>query len=381
MKTWTLVTAALLAGCSGTPASDVFYTGPVNYDALDRHPITAKTKVFVKRGYSCNYKAKAGESGALVALLVPTLVEKLVDVGFDKVKEYNAYLNADVTLKGTSLLAYEKLPAAWPLSEEGDRKALDKQQFIEGEMAKVAAGYLQQNKKHSIEDAQFKALEVDKRERFANTFDKTNVALLQASPNDLCVLLVAGNYRSDTSTAALDEFVRREGASAEQLRAYQSKVPTIESADVDFPFKGLVGAPSLVYEAHLVVSPDSEVNTFAVVPQNLFYPNALHQGVVNKTERKLTIITTLGSHIQPLELQHIKAGAVYSTGDISNAWVMFTAPKNEAFQQISLSVSEGPDKMITSAMLEAIETQREAVKKKVKDAADERVGNTKEEGK
>ncbi|MBF4210325.1 hypothetical protein EI533_21635 [Pseudomonas donghuensis] len=381
MKKWIIAVTALISGCSGAPTSDVFYTGPANYDEIDKDPAMAKTKVFVKRGYSCNYKAKTAESGALVALLLPTLVEKTIDYGFDKVKEYNAYLKADVTVKGSALLAYNTLPAAWPPKEDGDLKALKKQQFVDSEITKLTSWYLKQDRKHTNKDESLEKLIDDKKKRFGEQFDKENIAILQASENDLCVLLISGNYKNDAGTKALDDFVNEVGASRENLLAYQAKVPTIESKDKDMPFKGLVGAPSLVYEMHIVVTPDSEVNTFAAVPQNLFYPNSLHKWTTNKPERKLTIITTLGSHIQPIEIQHIKAGGYYDINKLYDYWAMFTAPKDEAFQQISLSISEGPDKMITSDFLDAIETQRDPIKKKAKDYADKKVGNTKDEDK
>lgn len=341
----------------------------------------AKTKVFIKRGYSCNYKEKAAESGALVALLLPALVEKTIDYGFDKLKEYNAYLKADVTVKGSALLAYDNMPAAWPSKEAGESKALKKQEFIEGEIKKLTTWYLQKNRKHTVNDKYLKELIDSNKNKFGEAFDRDNVALLQASENDLCVLLISGNYKNDVGTKALDDFVSEVGASRENLLSYQSIVPTIESKDEDKPFKGLVGAPSLVYEMHIVVTPDSEVNTFAAVPQNLFYPNALHKWTTNKVERKLTIITTLGSHIQPIEMQHIKAGGSYDVKKLYEYWTIFTVPKEEVFQKISLSISEGPDKAITSDLLDAVESQRDPVKKKSKEYLDRSVGNTKEEDK
>ncbi len=380
-KKWIFVASALLAGCSGAPTSDVFYTGPVNYSEIDNDPVMAKTKVFIKRGYSCNYKAKTAESGALVALLLPTLVEKTIDYGFDKLKEYNAYLKADVTVKGSALLAYNTQPAAWPPKDDGDSKALKKQQYVEGEVKKLIAWYLKQDKKHAEKDNELQKLIENNKSKFEEKFDRENVAILQASGNDLCVILISGNYMGDAGTKALDDFVREERANREKLLSYQSIVPTIESDDEDKPFKGLVGAPSLVYEMHIVVTPDSEVNTFAAVPQNLFYPNALHKGVANKEERKLTIISTLGSHIQPIEIPHIKAGGSYDIKKLYDYWAVFTVPKDEVFQKISISISEGPDKAITSDFLDAIETQRDPIKKKAKDYVDKKVGNTKEESK
>lgn len=381
MKKLIFLVGALIAGCSGAPTSDVFYTGPVNYDKIDKDPIMAKTKVFIKRGYACNYKAKTSESGALVALLLPTLVEKTIDYGFDKLKEYNAYLNADVTVKGSALLAYDTLPAAWPPKEESDSKALKKQQFVDSEITKLTAWYLKKDRKNTTKDEELKKLIDNNKNKFGERFDKENIAILQASGNDLCVILISGIYKNYADTKALDDFVNETGASRENLLSYQSIVPTIESKDEDKPFKGLVGAPSLVYEMHIVVTPDSEINTFAAVPQNLFYPHALHKWTVDSVERKLTIITTLGSHIQPIEIQHIKAGGNYDVKKLYDSWVVFTAPKDEVFQQVSLSISESPDKAITTDLLDAIEAQREQVKKKAKDYTDKKVGNKKEEDK
>ncbi|WP_447747797.1 hypothetical protein [Pseudomonas nicosulfuronedens] len=374
MKKLVALSIILLTGCTGAPKSDVFYTGPANYDKIEKNPTIAKTKVFVKRGYSCNYLEKPPEAGALVAILAPVLAEKAINYGFDKVKEYNTYLKSDVTLTGSALLAYNDKPAAWPSPDGTNQKAAKKTKYIQDETEQLTQYYLNKSKKNTRNDKELQELISKNKDKFSSQFDMDNKPNLTMTNDDVCVLVVAGNYKSNASNESLATFIKKTNAAESRITDYQSYTPTIESADADRPFKGLVGDPTLVYEMHIIATPDTEGSIVSIVPQNLFYPNALHKGSINRVERKITIITTLGENIQPIVLEHMKAGAEYRKADIADKWVKFSSPKDKVIDTVKVSISEGPDKTIVTDLLDGVETQREPTLKKGGDKVNDLLG-------
>lgn len=361
---------ALLTGCGGTPTSDVFNTGPAHYESIDFDPPTAKTKVFIKRGYSCNYSSKPAEAGALVALLAPALVNKAVNYAFDKAKEYKTYLNSDVTLKGSAFLFSEDRPAAWPSPETAQLIQDTKEEYVNEKIGETTQIYLDSNRKHTKTDKALAELISAKRKKFEEDFDKSFAPELKISQDDLCVLVVAGKYNSSENDQSLNSFITHGQAAREKLMGYTSYTPTLAKKHSDYPFKGMLGDPSLVYEMHIIVTTSSTKNIYTIVPQNLFYPNALHKGSNDRSEKKLTITTTLGDHAHPIVMQHMTAGANRNVFQVADQWVQFTAPTNEAYDRISVAISEGPDTSIVPDLLDAVETSRDqAVKmadKKVK---------------
>ncbi|MCJ1884234.1 hypothetical protein LNN38_05170 [Pseudomonas sp. LA21] len=341
-----------LFGCASQTTSDVFGTGSVDYKKINiQNPVArAETRLFIRNGSGCDYLSTRPEGafGVEIGLFV-------AKQGLDYLAEYMKakadYLSSDVTISGKSSLSIEGRQPYWPQEESIMAIAKEK----EGILLKAKNQAMALYKSETDPEKKKKAIDAALAEASAK-FDKERekTVTLTNSDQDLCILVIAGKYYPNgDGKAAMDKFAQANNADTGKLGDYHASTPTILVTDDVKPFDGLKDDPTMVLELHVVATEKTNTILYTIVPTNLFYPRPLHKGTVNGLERKLTITTKLGDLPTSITLDHMISGSPYTVSQLAKAANSFETDKERRFQQVEVTVSEGPDKLPTAKALKA----------------------------
>jgi hypothetical protein len=390
MKAITMtVSLAVLAGCSNTTTTDVFNTGKVDYNAVNSNATVARaeTRVFVKNGSQCDYRSTTPEGGVVALAIASFVVKQATEYFAQYMTDKANYLKGDVSLNGKSLIVLGD-NSYWPteknlaLTKKADTaKSTALQDAYEEFM-------LSQPKKKGESESSYqnraKKYAIGKADHIAKASERSPNVKLENSANDLCVLLVAGNYKpgvaKEASDKLLNTFATKNAAFASRITDYSSPSPMVADDSTPRPFDELTEDPSMVLEMHIVATEKVDNVLYTVIPTNLFYPYPLHRGTVNGLERKLAIKTKLGEHEPTITMDHLKSGAVYGSLQLSRSYVQFEDEKKKRFQEVALTVTESPDKMPTAKALEAAAESKDKVNAYLIEKLTEKIGPEKKEG-
>lgn len=344
------VLAGLSTGCTNYTQSDVFRTGNVNYEKVNSNNQAprAETRVFIKNGSVCDYASTRAESafGVEIGML-------LVKQGLDYLAEYMKakadYLSSDVILNGKSSLAIEGIQPYWPQEESVVAISKEKEGVLTTSRNQAISLYASENN-------------VDKRKKLIDDFvaakeekfyaERTKTVQLSTSAQDLCVLVIAGSYGAKHDGAEIErQFAAANGANIAKLNQYAASTPTIRKEEDAKPFEGLLSDPTLVIELHLVATEKTKTVQYTIVPTNLFYPYPLHRGTVDKLQRKLTLTVKLGDLPVSIVWDHLVSGSPYPSAIMAKTQNQLETDKDRRFQNIEITIAEGPDKAPTAKAL------------------------------
>ena len=378
-----MVSIALLVGCSNSTKTDVFNTGKVNYEKVNDAKAVerAETRVFVKNGAKCNYRSNDKEGGVIVLAVASFVVKQGTEYLAQYLTDKANYLKSDITLHGKSLINTSS-GTYWPTEANltiEKQANLDKKEAVR----KNYELFMNTNsKKNEESESAFekRAQNFAKKEgdRVSQESLKNPKIEIKSTKDDLCILLVAGNYKSgggkEVTNKIVTDFQKGNTAFPERIFEYRSPLPMVDAAHTPKPFDDLIDDPSMVLEMHVVSTEKPEKLLITVVPTNLFYPYPLHKGTVSSLERKVTIKTKLGSNEPTVILEHLKSGAVYGVEQLARNYVQFEVDKTAKFTDVEMTVAEGPDKMPTAKALEAAAANKDKVNDYLIEKLTERLG-------
>lgn len=365
-----MMSLAILAGCSSATTTDVFNTGKVDYGAVNSKTSEARaeTRVFVKNGSQCDYRSTNPEGGVIALAIASFALKQATEYFAQYMTDKANYLKGDVSLSGKSLIVLGG-DSYWPtdrnlaLSRKNDSA---KSEALQNAYEEFLSSH-PKKKGQSENDYQDRARKyaTDKADQVALSLEKSPAITLENSASDLCILLVAGNYKpgvaKEKSDRLLSLFSTKNEAFPSRITDYFSPLPLVAHEGTPRPFDELTEDPSMVLELHVVATEKVDSILYTVVPTNLFYPYPLHKGTVNGLERKLVIKTNLAEHEPAITLDHLKSGAVYGALQLSRNYAQFEDEKTKRFQDVVLTVTEGPDKMPTAKALEAAAESKDKV--------------------
>ncbi|MFI8981707.1 hypothetical protein [Ectopseudomonas khazarica] len=344
-----VVLGAMVAGCS-TPSPNSFRTGEADYKSVKKHAPVAETRVFVKQSAVCKSLGTSAESLPPLAIAAASyLVKEGIAYGKDYLDKQAAYLSADVILNANAYLTFEN-SNAWP-SELTAQEAKENRAGQVAE-ASIAArdNYLRTHPKASATDKDLVTAMTDAGNAAGARYDKTTK--IQGSANDLCILIVAGEYQAHNShTTSKTDFLNFSEANSELVDQYRMTVPGTTFNESPQPFDNLASDPSFVAELHVVPTVVNDKMVYTIKPNYIFYPKPLHKNTANGLERKVMIELGFGTNKPALSFDTLKSGWVYDNDDLISKYVMFEAPLTQSYQSISIKVTEGQDKMPTAKML------------------------------
>lgn len=359
-KVANLIPALFMCGCAAGGGSDVFNTQAVDYQRLDMTPLRAQTRVFVKQRLGCDYREPSADAGGLVLAVGAFVIKQAVSYGADVLKQQAEYLKSDVILSGKSSLATAER-SGWPTDASAGSYATRRNSAIEQATTDAYTRLRSPNAAKNVNDRQLNDALAKTAEAAGANFDAMPNTKIAGSADDLCVLIVAGNYQPRRNTDSLSPFAEANSASKAKISAYASVVPGIAATIQPQPFGDLVGQPAMVVELHAIATGGKDTVLYTLIPTNIFYPHPLHKGAVNGLERKLTIKIKLDGQESTMTFDHLKSGAVYGVGQLADNYQQFTAPLNQRFQSINVTIAEGADTMPTAKMLEAAAGQQDKV--------------------
>ncbi|ANJ58498.1 hypothetical protein V0M98_23990 [Pseudomonas silesiensis] len=370
MKTTAMVSVAILVGCSNTTTDDVFNTGKVNYNEVNsKNSVTrAETRVFVKYGSQCDYRSINPEGSVVVLAIASFVVNQATEYFSQYMTDKANYLKGDVSLYGKSLIILSK-DNYWPTDKNLTLAQKARTARSEALQNSYEEFMLSQQKKPGENESTYqdraKKYATEKADIIGKAAEKSANVELKNSANDLCILLVAGKYKPGVAKAESDKllnvFATENEAFASRITNYSSPLPMVDEQITPRPFDELTEDPSMVLEMHVVATEKADNVLYTVIPTNLFYPYPLHKGTANGLERKLLIKTKLGVHEPTITMDHLKSGAVYGAHQLSRNYVQFEEEKTKRFQEVTLTVTEGPDKMPTAKALEAAADSKDKV--------------------
>ncbi|WP_156043948.1 hypothetical protein [Pseudomonas mandelii] len=338
-----------VVGCTA-PTPNSFRTGDADYDSVKTHAPVAETRVFVRQSGVCKSLGTSAESLPPLAIsALSYIVKEGVAYGKDYLDKQAAYLSADVVLNANAYLTFDK-SNAWP----NESTAQEAKQNRDGQVAEAAMeardSYQQAHPKATATDKGLVASVEEAKKAARERYSK--LTKIQGSDNDLCVLIVAGEYQAHNGhTKHKEDFTKFSGANTELLDQYRMSVPGTAFNESPKPFDNLSSDPSFIAELHVVPTVVNEKMVYTIKPNYIFYPKPLHKNTANGLERKVMIELGFGTNKPALSFDTLKSGWVYDNDDLISKYVMFEAPINQSYQSISIKVTEGPDKMPTAKML------------------------------
>lgn len=367
----TLIAAVVMLTACKTLSQNSFNVGEVNYEKMNGkdNPAIAGARVFSKFGSDCNINSASDESGAAIAVSAAAfLIKEGVAYGKGELEKKAAYLSSDVVISGSTFIkgspagnpVTQKIdtPTAWPDIAVANKYEIERSAAIKKAEKQASNEILAKNGKATKE--QIKEAENTAAIKAGKEYDDLNKSSeFKTGQNDLCVLLVAGEYKDGaTNLDAWNRLADKNGLtkvdSLEKLYSdgeYSDYKLSVPGSKDKRPFQDLTTDPSLIVELHLIPTSVKGGVMYTIKPTYLFYPYPLHKGTAKNLERKLTIELGLGEKKPTILLERMISGKQYRTNDMLSSFVSFNAEGTTQYQEVSLKVSEGPDKMPTAKIL------------------------------
>lgn len=352
-----------MTGCN-TPTQNSFQTGPANYSNIEKNAPVIEARLFTKLSSNCTSIGTSQEAlPALVVTGLGFLVKEGVAHGKQYLEKQAAYLSADIKLNAKAFLSFEKTPLWPPQGLASD--------YLTGKAEKAKQAGEASDKAYKIDKPGTKSDDIDiissRDKAISNAGKEYDDAPneIKATRNDLCLLVVAGEYKaSSTESAKLKkDFVAFTGARANLLDEYSMPLPALDVSDYPRPFDTLNKDPSFLIEMHLTPTPVGGKMLYTLKPTYIFYPYPLHKKSANGLERKVTIEVTLGENKLLLTFDNLKSGSTYDSSDLATKYTLLEAPINQHFQTVDVNIIEGPDSMPTAKILNDIAAQDKTIEK------------------
>jgi hypothetical protein len=353
-----------LAGCT-PPNNNTIRVSKADYEKIHVNPPAFESRTFVKKGLGCNYTAASSESVAAAAI-GSFLIKEGVEYVADYLKKKAEYLNADVVVNGRALLSSEDM-SFWPSSTAADSYNLSKAEFIDAAVENESAKYKYGKKILKSDDKGLLVANKKARDSAGEIYDNNNSkVVVQTTSEDLCVLVVVGEYKVGKDKVVTDEntdrksfisdiqtnFIKSTKANVAQLENYNIALPGIKDVDLPLPLQDLNQDPSFVIEMRLIPVATKDKVVYFLSATNVFYPNPLHVGTINGPDRKLAVELTLGTNKPTIILEKVKSPAILDENFLATRYTSFESDVNTHYQTVDVKITEGPDALPT-AKLEA----------------------------
>ncbi|WP_417312046.1 hypothetical protein [Ectopseudomonas khazarica] len=314
-KTALALSIAATAGCNNFQPSS-FNTSDFDYAKLTTDAAINEVRVFqtLAQDNTCPMQTGQEVVAPLVVAGIGYIAKEAIAFGKSELEKRAEYLEADVILNGRSLM-----PREWPVAGA-------------------------------------------------------------ASQTPVCLLIVAGEYKNggngdvpltkfrDSQKPLMD--LDGDGGFRELMSSYTINIPG--STAIKGPFTDLTKDPSFMAEL-IITTKDLGGGKwlYHVTPTYLLYPSPLHKLAANGVDRKLAIDYTLGKAKGSIALDGFKSGGVYGEGRMKTRYSMTDTTGNPAFADISITVTEGPDKMPTAKVLRQIASKDKDLEKYIDDKLSE----------
>jgi hypothetical protein len=200
-----------------------------------------------------------------------------------------------------------------------------------------------------------------------------------ARPLKLCVMAVYGMYGRSDLAASYDNFKamfslipesRIDVAFMDKIKSYR-----ISGDKSPNPLEGIIGNPVYILEVSAVViaggSPAETKFTYDVTPTFMWYPHALHKRVFDNAKRALTVELGFSDVQAILPLDGLQAGHFYTGDDFAAKFSLIEGLKTTTTNVVTISVTEGPDKIpsdkVLSVINDGIKAKADELSKKIDD--------------
>jgi hypothetical protein len=362
--------ALSVSGCF-TPKIGTIRTGPADYDAMKASsPSLFETRVFVKKSAICNYTNKDDESGVEIAV-ASFIINFIADKAEEAIKNEAAYLNAEVSSSGSSLLSLADTPF-WPSLDVLNNYTVTRDRDIENAVINAERTYKANHSGVKDDDAGLVAAKNKVKEAAGAEYDKSTPTVNIDPKESLCILAITGEYSNPGKGNEIkSKYKNTTGAKDGPLDNYELVIPGLKRDASPSPFQGLSEDPSFVTEIQIIPVGKKDVVQYFIVPKNIFYPNPLHKHTFGGLERTITIGLTLGDRNPVITLEKMKSGNNYTSKILSTRYTSFESPREKAFQSLQVKILEGTDSMPAADLLTATAAKKTDIAKALVDKASE----------
>lgn len=183
-------------------------------------------------------------------------------------------------------------------------------------------------------------------------------------PPKLCILAVYGKFgdsKPEDTLNTLTEIFRVSKAAGSRIDKKFER--TLENYKISGdksprPVDGLIGKPAFMLEMSAMVVAGTNATQkkflYRVEPTYLWYPHALHKSVFDRAKRNLTVETDFADVKNIIPLDGFTAGHVYVADDFASRFSLTEGVKSSSVNVVTISVTEGPDKVPTDRALNII---------------------------
>lgn len=313
-----------LTGCFASTPTNQFAVKDYDLETLGGTRAVQELRVFTTNAGKCAFESTP-EAAPLVGIAAGFAVEQISKYVFSQLEEQSKYLKANLTLS-----AQTGLDEPWPSQ------------------------------------------------------DAAPVDVIEKSENNLCILLVAGEFESEAppgKTASISDgtaFTNKlmskvygtkgDPNAPSVLSSYSFIRPGISTTQGN-PFKGLKGDPQLVAEFRVASGRSGDKIISYISPMLLLYPHPLHEGAVNGPKRPFNITFGFGGSEATLVLDKYKSGELYSSDMLKTALAELVSDAGKKAVSLKITVNEGPDGMATAQVLDAVVAKKDDVTKYLVDKA------------
>lgn len=319
MYKFVMLAALALSGCFATTPKNQFAVKEYDLNSLNGNPTVQEMRVFTTNASKCAFE-KTPESAAVVSILLGFAAEQTVKYVSAKLEERAEYLKSDLTLA-----AITGLTEPWPS---------DASATVNG---------------------------------------------IMRSTNNLCVLLVAGEFASASPpgkqpvlfkprTELTDSIMEsvygpgERGSAPDVINQYEHIRAGVPVAQMN-PFAGLIGQPSLVAEFRVVSGKSADKVISYILPTFLLYPHPLHESTVNGPERPFRITFGFNGSESTLVMDKYKSGQVYTDDMMKSTMGELVTDANKKAVSLKVNVVEGPDGLQTAQILEDLAKKKDDISK------------------
>lgn len=319
MKKSVFVVALALSGCFATTPKNQFAVKDYEFSSLNSNPTVKEMRVFTAESSKCAFE-KTPESGTALSIVLGFAAEQAVKYVSAKLEERAKYLKSDLTLSAMTNLA-EPWPTDAAAPVDGIKRSRNNLCVL------LVAG------------------------EFASASPPNNQPILFNERQDVMDSIMSAVYGTDNAGSALTVFG--------EYRHFKAGVPTVKNS----PFDGLIGKPSLIAEFRIVSGKSEDKVISYILPTFLLYPHPLHESTVNGPERPFRVTFGFNNSESTLVMDKYKSGQIYTDDMMKTTMGELVTEANKKAVSLKVTVVEGPDGLQTAQILEDIAAKKDDVTK------------------